>query len=577
VSLTIIDSPRKLREFQVYDFEWIPGTLKIRLCGIFDGRRYRSCYSIDNFLNLALTSANRGQWFFAHAGGLADVQFVFEKLVHDPRYSVRASFSGSSAIIVKVTQGKNCWTFVDSYWLLRDSLKNIGKWIGIEKPWADEDREWYATVDIDTLTIRNRVDCEILYAAILNFEAAILEEGGQLQMTLASTAMHLFRRRYLKQTIATNEWVNNIARQSYFASRVEVFNKESSDRNYFDINSSFPYAMTEPSPGPLIRTYSRLPDQLFKSQSPCFIARASLEVPDSYLPPVPTRREKRVFFPTGKLSGWFTGVDLQLALEEGARITKVWEVLEFEPFYDLSSYATTLYERRRKSTNDFEKIVLKLLLNSLYGKFAESPNKQVLYINPSADKLEKLAQDAMLMPGVWIDILTLPLAHVHVPISTHITSIARRTLYRYLSEVKNVDYCDTDGFSTSSTLCTGTGLGELKLEKIVDELGYYQHPKFYKQKCLVNGERKTIVKAKGFSLGRDEKRAEMRFDLLVNNWEINVERMTRIRENMRNGIVCPNERTVWKKLSGDSIGKRFFYPDGNSRPWSVDELLDMGL
>ena len=185
--LTVIRGKRKLRRFLVYDFEWVPGSLEMRLCGLYDGQQYQSTTSINDFLNLALTSANRGAWFYAHAGGLADIQFIFEALAHDTRYRVRASFSGSSAIIVRISQGKNNWTFIDSYWLLRSPLKAIGEWVGIEKPYADETREWYASVDLATLRHRNKLDCIILYQALLAFEVAILDEGGQLQATLAST------------------------------------------------------------------------------------------------------------------------------------------------------------------------------------------------------------------------------------------------------------------------------------------------------------------------------------------------------------------------------------------------------
>ena len=53
-------------------------------------------------------------------------------------WKIRASFSGSSAIIIHVAKGKNSWHFLDSYWLFRDALASIGKAIGIKRatlPW----------------------------------------------------------------------------------------------------------------------------------------------------------------------------------------------------------------------------------------------------------------------------------------------------------------------------------------------------------------------------------------------------------------------------------------------------------
>src|ERR1700752_685892 len=142
--LSKIESARVVRDFGVYDLEWVPGTLELRLAGYYDGNRYEAFTSIEQLLDHTLTSANRGKWFYAHAGGLYDVQWVLEHLIdrikstgqYHVHYEVNCSFSGSSAIIVKVTRGKNCWYSIDSYWLLRDKLSNIGKYIGLHKGMA---------------------------------------------------------------------------------------------------------------------------------------------------------------------------------------------------------------------------------------------------------------------------------------------------------------------------------------------------------------------------------------------------------------------------------------------------------
>jgi len=214
--------------------------MKIRLAGVFDGNRYRCYATVENFLANELTSKNRGKWFYAHAGGLADFQFVLEILMKRG-YRIKASTSGSSLIIVHVMKGKNSWHFVDSLWLLKDKLRNIGKWIGIEKGNEDESEEFYRDATIPELRKYNEIDCIILFKAIQMFEETLLELGGQLKMTQASCAMELFRRRFLKRDIATSPLANLIAREAYFASRVEVLNRHCEDAWYYDVNSSFPY------------------------------------------------------------------------------------------------------------------------------------------------------------------------------------------------------------------------------------------------------------------------------------------------------------------------------------------------
>lgn len=564
--------PVKHRRFNVYDLEWVPGTLQVRIVGVFDGEEYRHYPNVKAFLRGELSSRNRGRWFYAHAGGLADVQFVLEALVQDGSFEVKASFSGSSAIIVHVRKGNNVWHFVDSYWLLRDKLANIAKVVHMEKSgpageddWDDEQiKEWYASVPMEKLVWYNENDCRILWRAIDAFETTLLELGGQLQMTLASCAMQLFRRHYLTRTIDTADPINRSSKESYFASRVEVFRRDITDAHYYDINSSFPYAMTKPVPGNLIATTKRLP----KGDS-LYTADVEIEVPEHYLTPMPARLAGRVFFPVGRWRGWFTNVDIELLQEEGGRILKVHEVMVFEPFLDLAAYATDLYTRRKNATTELEKVVYKLLLNSLYGKFAESELKDSLHINPSVKTLARLNPEDMLFPGAWIETSTVAVPHMHVPISAHITAQARRTLYRFLSHSNDFHYCDTDGFSTTALYHTGPELGELKLEREIKE-GFFVAPKVYRLD--------DKVKAKGFSLGWDEKKQKKKeraialFEDLVANREIEVERMVRIRENFGKGRIAPCEKIVKKGLRGTNLTKRFTYPDGSTRPWHIDEI-----
>ncbi len=570
MAIDIIDSSRRLRRFVTYDMEWVPGTLKVRIVGVFDGVEYRRYYTVEAFLNGELTHKNRGKWFYAHAGGLADVQFVIRILRDDDRYSVEASFSGSSAFIVTVRRGHNIWKFVDSYWLLRDKLANIAKWIGMEKGGpakfkdADDDaiKEWYATVPIKELMVYNEMDCVILWRAIREFESKMLSFGGELMTTLASCAMRLFRRKYLKTRIETDEGINELSRDAYFASRVEVFQRHCRNAWYYDINSSFPYAMTFALPGELIGVGKRIPE----SGKWPYIALVDVNVPERYLTSVPIRLKERVFFPIGKFRARLSDVDIRELETDGGRVEKVHEVFLFEPFHDLGRYARDLYARRQKTTDAMEKVAYKLILNSLYGKFAETTEKLKAHVNPRWETLQRLSFEQQIMPGVFLEQAIVKVHHAHVPLAVFITAIARRTVTRYLRQAGEgrIFYVDTDGFPTTKKFPTGTGLGELKLERKVRK-GLFILPKLYRLD--------DKVKAKGFSLGRDKKKAIQKFEALLEGKEIEMERMIRLRENMRNGLLDPRETIIHKKLSQKAIPKRFTYPDGSTRPWTVEELM----
>jgi hypothetical protein len=577
MGITIIRKPRIWRSYLVYDLEWVPGTLELRLVGVYDGERYRCYTTIDAFIANEMTSKNRGKWFYAHAGGLADFQFVLEALLKKRGYKVTASFSGSSAIIVHVTRGKNSWHFIDSYWLMRDSLRNIGKWVGIHKGNEEESVEWYATAPLAELITYNEQDCIILYRAIEFFEEVLLGLGGQLKMTQASSAMELFRRRFLKADIETSFAANEIARKAYFASRVEVITTQCEDALYYDVNSSFPYAMTFPCPGELLGTVKgRFP----KAGYPLFLSDVIVEVPETYLPPLPTRFAGRLFFPCGIWRGWYSSIDIELLLAQGGKIHKVYQSLVFQPFEDLRDYATTLYDLRAKSEG-FPKLAYKYLLNSLYGKFAESPEKRSLRINP-----ETIGKGwTMLFPGAFLVESNVPVPHMHVPISVHITAIARRTLFNYMGVSSELHYCDTDGFSTTDTyLEDAKRLGALKLEKRLRH-GRFVAAKVYdmdgtddkgdlrtdildaKGEVVAKGNRG--IKAKGFSKMTLEK-----FERLLRSEDIEYTRMARIQELAREGVIKPRESLIRKRLRTETMSKRFFYPDGHSRPWWHDEIKD---
>lgn len=599
-----------IRNFITFDLEWAKGTKgpsrafktdvwrpELRMAGVYDGERFRWYKTIKGFLRAELTHKNRGKWFYAHAGGLADMIFLLEILADDPRYEVRASFSGSSAIIVHVIRGKHRWTFVDSYWLIRAPLAKIGVTLGFPKG----DVTSFDNAPLAELVEYNERDCVLLHRAITEFQIRLLNLGGQLQMTQASCAMFLFRRRFLTQEIRTSEGVNKPARDAYFASRVEPFRASCRKAYYYDINSSFPYAMTQPVPGNLKRFGTRIPTK----EGAIYIADVTVLVPEMYFPSLPKRYKNSVFFPIGSWRGHFSNIDIESMIENGGEVLKVHRVMEFEPFTQLKDYAETLYDLRKASDNDVDRMVYKLLLNSLYGKFAEQSVKQGLILHPKTpdvlgydhwptpDEFEHPESDCELVfPGAWLVQEEIDVPHAHVPISMHITAQARKTLYDYMNQCEVFHYCDTDGFCTTEPgLKTSNELGALKKELDVYE-GLFVRPKVYR----LNDR----VRAKGFSLKPDRQEVDpktglkyeelgdddkdrfslqfqhQQFQRLMNGESIEMRRFGRIRETFSRAEspaeIHPTERIIRKALRNTARPKRCWLEDGNTRPWHVEEL-----
>ena len=664
-SFSPITTERKLRHFGVLDLEWVPGEvlpapertrlvidglrdelvvnlppkktrtspLVLRLAGYYDqqpvneedsdpvmAERYEVFKTVAELVEFMLVREHRGMWFYAHAGGLSDMEFVLDELLNQIKeelassrskvafspsgdrleetvrasdkkgvaWTIKASFSGSSAILIHVSRGKHTWHFVDSYWLFRDKLSKIGESIGIKK--VDEDkrrtpeetRRYYAETPLSTLIPYNKVDCEILWKAVQKFEEEVVALGGQLQQTIASTAMNLFRRAYLKQTIYTSEVGNRIAMKSYYASRVEVHERDALDFDIFDINSSFPYSMTFPLPGNLIGMSTCLPDE--DSDNCLYVADVTIEVPDMPVPPLPFRtpEDSRVFFPTGRWRSWFTSTDIRLALREGCKLHKVHECYQYEPFLDFGRYAQEIYALRLASKTPFRKLLLKYLLNSLYGKAAESLLKQEMLINPPEEELDR-EKLQMLQPGVWLQEKEVAISHRHVIVSSIITSLSRRHLFDYAKmcteQKKPMLYCDTDSVATRATLPTGDKLGQLKLEKKMSWAEFVA-PKIYRGEGeeLKDGlwKKVKLAKAKGFSLGKFEDQLEI-LGRVIDGEQIGVQTMVRMRELYRSigdGPIetAPYEQLVIKALTQRMLSKRYAYPDGKTRAWTVGEI-----
>lgn len=587
----------KARRFHVYDLEWYPADamlakkhrvepLGLRLVGHFDGERYQAYRGIQEFLRAVCTRKNSGCWFFAHAGGLADLVFVLEYLVENPRdgLTIKCAFSGSAAIIVKVSWGGYHWYFCDSYWLIRQPLREVAKWLGMQKGGEDDSLEHFYR-PWNELRDYNENDNRILYTAISTFQKSILRLGGEMQKTIASTALDLFRRRFMTESISTDDTVNEWARDAYYASRVEVFEHECHDADYYDVNSSFPFAMTFEAPGNVLSIKRKLRD------GELGLARAKIRVPECDIPPAPFRgkKDRRVYFPTGIWESWFNNVDLEFLEERGAEILEVKQAVSFEPFADLKRYAETIYEWRRTSKDEALRVVLKFLLNSLYGKFGEGSQKQSVFINPPPEFFDHpervpggLGRE-MLMPGVHALVEDRSIPHAHVPIAAHITAKARAVLGAYLVQSPRVYYCDTDGFGVPSSVAyeTSDKLGGLKKEKHIFH-ARFAAPKLYAYQEEEGGD--WTIRSKGFSrvklsseeaekLGRSTRKITYEdFQQLLEHKDIPLEQFQRLRMLWRRGETRPSERIVPKTWVGSVRPKRAPGPGGTTRPWRVGEL-----
>jgi len=132
----------------------------------------------------------------------------------------------------KQEKGKRKWRiiFTDTLNLYPSSLEEIGKLLGVEKlekelgldranlEDAIKEGKWHLVLKY------NVRDTQITAMAVIIREKVVNELGGQLRLTNPSTALDLFRRRFLKTKIKKpGKRIRDFIRRSYFGGRTEVF------------------------------------------------------------------------------------------------------------------------------------------------------------------------------------------------------------------------------------------------------------------------------------------------------------------------------------------------------------------
>jgi hypothetical protein len=191
--------------------------------------------------------------------------------------------------------------------------------------------------------------------------------------TLASTAYNLWESRfYGKRLEAAPGEIVKCAKEAYHGGRTEPFKiGECRDVIVCDVSSMFPWAMLQnsfplpSSPVRLSRTIQALGVYRIRAES------------DLSIPLLPYRGRAGTDYPNGNFSGWYVGEELQRFVAMGGRC-KIIEGYEFlEGVKPFDRYVKTLF-RRKAVARGALRLVYKLLLNSLYGKFGQGGSRVII-------------------------------------------------------------------------------------------------------------------------------------------------------------------------------------------------------
>jgi len=580
----------KKKEVAVFDIEARNRT-EIVIIGYYDKNGYTYFNDVNSFLDFILKRDNAKINYYAHFGGRYDFLALIENLINR-NLQLEPILSQSRIILLKIRKGKYTFNLIDSFNLLPLSLKEIGSKFGLEKKEFDFNTDFD---DWDKLVDYNKRDCEVLYKAITEFQETINKLGGCVKLTLASTSLDLFRRKFLKTTVADNSNLEEYFRQAYYGGRCEVFKKYGSPCIYSDFNSLYPSVMKN-SLMPIGKAYIIKTHNLekYKDFPVAFVEATVLSPPPDklYIPVLPYRYKGKLLFPTGEFTGWW---DLELIkkAEEVGYIIKPSKIIVFNDYQAIfKEYIESLYNLRLEAKHKNDKtldLVTKLLMNSLYGKFGQRREQEEIFINPDEEDIINLGLRPYLPyleerpVKAYVGEHYSLASHIHPEISAHITALAQLKLYNTIQNAleKNIElyYTDTDSLFTDKEIENSVDLGRLKIEGKYEK-AYFIYPKVY---VLPN----YYVKIKGFKTSKtsvltlDENNVEKYYEIddetvkkLLNKEETIVCKYIDIapfKTSLRNSLW--QTRVVEKKIKFDGLEKRYFQ-GYESLPWVIqnDEL-----
>jgi hypothetical protein len=232
--------------------------------------------------------------------------------------------------------------------------------------------------------------CEVIEKAIMGLLGLIrTNDLGCFTATAASLSMSIYRHRFMDHQIHIhkNPEVSRLERDAYFGGLADVhFLGEVEGPVYkLDTNSLYPWVMHEYAlPSRLLCHGGEVDVQSIelKVAHRAYIARVRLRTADAVYP---RRKDHRVEYATGQFDTVLAGPELSEALLAG-RVQRVYEYAQYDREHLFQSFVEYFYDLKLKAARagDAATVALvKMLLNSLHGKFGQRGNTWVDLVEPS--------------------------------------------------------------------------------------------------------------------------------------------------------------------------------------------------
>lgn len=296
---------------------------------------------------------------------------------------------------------------------------------------------------------------------------------GKLPRTLPSLAFKVFRMT-LDRPIMTpwREKIKTMTREGYAGGRVSVFQPGKHHVKVYDVNSMYPYVMREYE-YPL--SYRTLRTTIFRADK-LGVYEIEYEQPRDLIPVLYNKVEKRYTY-TGR--GIYYTPEIKKLLEVGGKIRVIQGYQFAETGKLFEGFVNQWWNVRKQAQDSGDEAmayIAKILMNSVYGKFAQKEETEVI-TQLTREELFRMIKDknqhVKAYPYAPIELHSYvektKAENTFVAVAGFVTSHARALLYSYMQRVTEqggqLIYCDTDSIHcTGAELPTSSDLGGLKLE-----------------------------------------------------------------------------------------------------------------
>lgn len=394
--------------------------------------------------------------------------------------------------------------------------------------------------------------------------------------SLSSFSFHLFRTYYNNENIDLNFDItrDSLTRPMYYGGRCEVFGNPRSDEYIYhmDFSSFYTNIMLESYPlGPLVLTNpstfdkEKIVDGFYE-----VLVESNMVIP---ILPFKCPKTKKLLFPNGIFRTEVWSEELQLFLDNGGKILKVLKILKFEISSRkkvFAEFAETCLKKRQAASTGINKLIWKLIPNSLIGRLGLKNDQTCSFYEFEEDYDPniygtKLLSDTKTLTDKSIILITVKreenlIKYGNVVYPAIITSKARikwwTTSQIILKNGGKILYCDTDSiFAAFKTNQDNKSYGDVlwdtnkKDTKIKNAC--FANPKAYALKLFTGEE---IIKIKG--INKNELTFEKFEKLFFENSNIEISLEYFCKKEIKITI-----KDIVKKVSFENYDKRIFSPN----------------